>query len=256
MSLDNFLTSATPLPTALATSNTIYDRDSTFVGALYRAASPAAARRALAHHTHVVHGARPASHEIAAWRCIALRAGRDGLRGPEDFELATGAEDDGEQGGARAVLRTMEREGVLDAVVIVSRWFGGTMLGPVRFAHIETCAREVCRTFRALEDVEGVIEELKGLNTRLARLRAELAALSDSSPSLMPDVLGAGAAGPGSSQTAAREVDYTAMLLRPTPDLPRAKRLVAARMNAIRSVSGLIARSKGGSTVSSSLGAG
>lgn len=120
--LESFITFNTPPPSSLATSAEIRDRGSIFVGAIYRIASSSAAERARNHHEHVVHGARPASHEIAAWRCMGLKAGRDGLRGPDDFEVVSGKEDDGEDGGGRAVLRTMEKEGVLDALVIVSRW--------------------------------------------------------------------------------------------------------------------------------------
>ena len=51
-----------------------------------------------------------------------MKPGRSGLGGPDDFAVVCGKEDDGEDGGGRCVLRTMEKEGVLDAVVIVSRW--------------------------------------------------------------------------------------------------------------------------------------
>lgn len=53
---------------------------------------------------------------------MSLRPGRSGLGGPDDFTLTQGSEDDGETGGGRAVLRAMEKEGVLDAVVVISRW--------------------------------------------------------------------------------------------------------------------------------------
>lgn len=58
-----------------------------------------------------------------AYRTVSLRAGRDGLRGPEDFELRTGADDDGEKYGAAKILKVMETEGVVDAVVVCSRWW-------------------------------------------------------------------------------------------------------------------------------------
>ncbi|THH05947.1 hypothetical protein EW145_g4433 [Phellinidium pouzarii] len=250
--LDSFLTFSSPPPTALATANEIQDRDSTFTGAIYRATSPTVARRALRHHAQVVHSTRPASHEIAAWRCMVLRAGRDGLRGPEDFEVVSGSEDDGEQNGGRTVLRTMEKEGVIDAIVVVSRWFGGTLLGPVRFTHIETCTREVCRTFRAIEDVEAVIEELKELDVRLAQLRAELVELTVQPQTDSSTSYGAPLEPEGQSSLQSpigvpainRAIDYTAMLLSPIPDLPRAKRLLVARQNAIRSVNDIIARNR------------
>jgi len=74
------------------------------------------------HLKHVLHGSRPASHEIVAWRCMVLKNDRTGLSGPEDFELRTGTDDDGEKWAASKILKVMEGEGVIDAVVIVSRW--------------------------------------------------------------------------------------------------------------------------------------
>jgi hypothetical protein len=53
---------------------------------------------------------------------MSLRSGRDGLAGPEDFEVVKGNRDDGEKWAGERVLRVMEREGVMDGVVIVSRW--------------------------------------------------------------------------------------------------------------------------------------
>ena len=53
---------------------------------------------------------------------MSLRPGRNGLGGPSDFEVLSGSDDDGEEHGGRTVLRTMEKEGVIDALVIVSRW--------------------------------------------------------------------------------------------------------------------------------------
>ncbi|KAH8112854.1 ribosomal protein S5 domain 2-like protein [Phellopilus nigrolimitatus] len=230
--LDSFVTSSTPPPNPLSTSQEIRDRSSTFIGTLYRASSPAAAQRARTYHARVAHGAHPASHEITAWRCMALRSRCDGLRGPEDFELVQGLEDDGEDNGGRRVLRTMEREGVIDAVVIVSRWYGGTLLGPVRFTHIETCTREVCRAFKVIEEVEAIIEELKELDVKLAQLRADLARSSASTTAGTSEVNAPNRTAP----------DYNLMLLTPVPDLTRAKRLLTARQNAIRSVSGILAR--------------
>ncbi len=49
--------------------------------------------------------------------------------------------DDGEAGAAAAILRMLEREGVTDHIIVVTRWFGGTQLGGDRFRHITTCTR-------------------------------------------------------------------------------------------------------------------
>lgn len=124
--LESFVTFSKPPRKAIATSQEIRDRSSLFVGAIYRATSSSEAQDAIRQHTQVVHGANKASHEMRAWRYMALKKGRDGLGGEDDFEVKCGSDDDGEDGGGKKVLRTMEAEGVLDAVVIVSRWCAET----------------------------------------------------------------------------------------------------------------------------------
>ncbi|TDL27864.1 ribosomal protein S5 domain 2-like protein [Rickenella mellea] len=222
--LDNFLKVPKPLPKALATSQEIRDRGSIFVGAAYRASTPIEARNCIKHHDHVVHVSKRATHEIAAWRCMVLKHGKDGLGGPEDFELQVGCDDDGENWGGGKVLKTMQSEGVIDAVVIVSRWYGGTMLGPARFTHIETCAREACRTFKLVEDVEACVEELKEMDDTLTSLRGQLASLSEPSEN--------------TPSSTSKTHDYSSLL--DPPDLAKAQRLVNARRNAIKSINALM----------------
>ncbi|MCB6178287.1 YigZ family protein [Rhodobacter sp. Har01] len=49
--------------------------------------------------------------------------------------------DDGETGAGAVILRMLDREGLLDHVVVVTRWYGGVHLGGDRFAHVVTCVR-------------------------------------------------------------------------------------------------------------------
>jgi len=49
--------------------------------------------------------------------------------------------DDGEAGAGAVILRMLEREGLCDHVVVVSRWYGGVNLGGDRFAHVVTAVR-------------------------------------------------------------------------------------------------------------------
>jgi hypothetical protein len=53
---------------------------------------------------------------------MVVKKGCTGLGGPEDFEVQAGNDDDGEKWGSSKILKVMESEGVIDAVVIVSRW--------------------------------------------------------------------------------------------------------------------------------------
>lgn len=120
--LDSFIQLSRPRPDPVATSQEIRDRGSTFVATLYLASTPAEARSRINHVKHVLHRSHPASHEIAAWRCMVLKHGRTGLGGPDDFELSVGRIDDGEQWAGDKVLNVMQAHGIIDAVVVLSRW--------------------------------------------------------------------------------------------------------------------------------------
>ena len=50
-------------------------------------------------------------------------------------------DDDGEAGAGAVILRMLEREGLVDVIVVVTRWYGGVHLGGDRFAHVVTSVR-------------------------------------------------------------------------------------------------------------------
>ena len=56
--------------------------------------------------------------------------------------------DDGEAGAGAVILRMLEREGLTDHIVVVTRWYGGTHLGGDRFAHVVTCTRAALAALR------------------------------------------------------------------------------------------------------------
>ena len=47
--------------------------------------------------------------------------------------------DDGEAGAGMVILRMLEREGLLDHIIVVTRWYGGKHLGGDRFRHVQDC---------------------------------------------------------------------------------------------------------------------
>ena len=49
--------------------------------------------------------------------------------------------DDGESGAGAVILKMLERAGLTDHIIVVTRWYGGTHLGGDRFAHVVTCTR-------------------------------------------------------------------------------------------------------------------
>ncbi|XP_040613793.1 protein IMPACT isoform X3 [Mesocricetus auratus] len=52
-------------------------------------------------------------------------------------------EDDGETAAGGRLLHLMEILNVKNVIVVVSRWYGGILLGPDRFKHINNCARNI-----------------------------------------------------------------------------------------------------------------
>lgn len=49
--------------------------------------------------------------------------------------------DDGESGAGMVILRMLEREGLANHVVVVTRWYGGKHLGGDRFRHVQEAVR-------------------------------------------------------------------------------------------------------------------
>jgi putative IMPACT (imprinted ancient) family translation regulator len=60
--------------------------------------------------------------------------------------------DDGETGAGAVILKMLEREGLVDHVVVVTRWYGGVHLGGDRFAHVVSCTRAALAALRATLD--------------------------------------------------------------------------------------------------------
>ncbi|KAH3673380.1 hypothetical protein WICPIJ_009832 [Wickerhamomyces pijperi] len=71
------------------------------------------------------------SHNMLAYRI----ANPNGTR-------ASDCDDDGETAAGSRMLHLLTLMGVENCVVVVSRWFGGTHIGPDRFKHINSTARE------------------------------------------------------------------------------------------------------------------
>lgn len=108
----------------------IEDRSSVFV-AFY---SPALPLNALQTHPFF----KTASHRIAAWRKPSSQRAVLPSSRPLD---EVGYDDDGERYAGAKLTKIMEAMDV-EGSLVVGRWYGGVLLGPVRFTHIENCARE------------------------------------------------------------------------------------------------------------------
>lgn len=49
--------------------------------------------------------------------------------------------DDGEGGAGQIILHMLERAGLTDHMIVVTRWYGGKHLGGDRFRHVQDCVR-------------------------------------------------------------------------------------------------------------------
>ena len=49
--------------------------------------------------------------------------------------------DDGESGAGAIILRMLERAGLRDHLIVVTRWYGGKHLGGDRFRHVQVAVR-------------------------------------------------------------------------------------------------------------------
>lgn len=81
---------------------------------------------------------RNATHNIMAYRISAAEGPSEGPgRFYQDYD------DDGEAAAGGRLLHLLQVANVSNAVVVVSRWFGGVLLGPARFGLINNTARQL-----------------------------------------------------------------------------------------------------------------
>ena len=107
--LDAFISSRkNPISEPVFTSRELHDRGSVFVANIYHANTQQEAKARVDQMKALVHSAKPATHEMSAWRCMVPKPGRSGLGGPEDFELQSGSKDDGERWAGGKILNVME----------------------------------------------------------------------------------------------------------------------------------------------------
>jgi hypothetical protein len=88
-----------------------------------------------------------ADHRMVAWRRpsaqrtlgLGLAASSAGVG--KTIVCTTGSDDDGEKYAGKRLERVLIDLDV-QGTIVVARWYGGILLGPVRFTHIENVARE------------------------------------------------------------------------------------------------------------------
>ncbi|ROV92704.1 hypothetical protein VSDG_06596 [Cytospora chrysosperma] len=104
---------------------------STFLARCAAVTSPEQAAGYVRHLLATDRRARGATHNITAWR----------IRGPGGASYQD-CDDDGEAAAGGRLLHLMQLMDLWDAMVVVTRWYGGQKLGPRRFALINAVARD------------------------------------------------------------------------------------------------------------------
>ncbi|CAM6089186.1 unnamed protein product [Calypogeia fissa] len=88
-----------------------------------------------------------ATHNISAYRIMQHRAaaapGKGGKHAIDGEVTISDCDDDGENAAGGRLLHLLEVCKCRNVLVVVSRWYGGTLLGPDRFKHINNVAREL-----------------------------------------------------------------------------------------------------------------
>lgn len=67
-------------------------------------------------------------------------------------ELVRVKNDDGEGGAGNVILRNLEREGLENHIIVVTRWYGGVKLGGDRFRHVQRCVRHYLDHWRLIDE--------------------------------------------------------------------------------------------------------
>ncbi|KAM4685059.1 protein IMPACT isoform 4-T4 [Amazona ochrocephala] len=123
--------------------NPITDRRSTFQAHLAPVVTPRQVKRVL-EKLYENKKIASATHNIYAYRIYC-----------EDKQtFLQDCEDDGETAAGGRLLHLMQILNVHNVLVVVSRWYGGILLGPDRFKHINNCARNVLVEYNYVPSVE------------------------------------------------------------------------------------------------------
>ena len=114
------------------------DRKSVFQAHLCRIESASDVPKALTQLLQSSSKMQRATHHMHAWRLVT-----DPEDGTNNRIVQHDNDDDGEDGAGSKLSYLLDMRQDNNCLVVVSRWYGGTHLGPKRFAHIVNVAREL-----------------------------------------------------------------------------------------------------------------
>jgi putative IMPACT (imprinted ancient) family translation regulator len=112
-------------------TSAITEKKSIFISRAAAVTSPDQAQKYLQHLLATDKKVARATHNITAWRT----RGADGISYQD-------SDDDGETAAGGRVLHLMQLMDVWDVMIVVTRWYGGVLLGPDRFRIINSSVRD------------------------------------------------------------------------------------------------------------------
>ncbi|PBP21244.1 UPF0029-domain-containing protein [Diplocarpon rosae] len=124
-----------------AQSDVVVEMKSVFVARSAPVSSPDEARSYLQRLLESDKKVRSATHNITAWRI----KGENGVAYQD-------CDDDGETAAGGRVLHLMQLMDIWNAMVVVTRWYGGHQLGPKRFSVINAVARDALVKARFVQE--------------------------------------------------------------------------------------------------------
>ncbi|CAD6567955.1 MAG: hypothetical protein CYPHOPRED_002175 [Cyphobasidiales sp. Tagirdzhanova-0007] len=196
-------------PRPFGISSPLQDKDSTFLAYAAQAESAHDIKRVREYVVEQAnedfHPNEPASHVAHGARFLSLKPGRSGLD-ESHFEVSLNMENDGEDKAGRTIVDALAGANACDVIVCVSRWFGGSFLGPRRFDDIRKVALEA---LYALRDEEKLLELQNILEAKDKEIYDMLKSVSRKAGTAVP--------------SARRSEQYDNL------DLAKARRLLAAR---------------------------
>ncbi|EAW14806.1 IMPACT family protein [Aspergillus clavatus NRRL 1] len=121
-------------------SDVVTEKKSVFVGRAVRVTSSEQAQGYLDHLLATEKKVAAATHNISAWRIRQQRASAG--KGESAEMIVQDCDDDGETAAGGRLLHLMQLMDVWDVIVVVTRWYGGILLGPDRFRIINAVGRD------------------------------------------------------------------------------------------------------------------
>ncbi|KAL2149383.1 hypothetical protein VTH82DRAFT_8731 [Thermothelomyces myriococcoides] len=150
-----------------AVSEPITLRDSTFAARTVHISDPSQQRTLIQSLLNANPNLRTATHNAWAYRI------RPPPEAASNAHIREDSFDDGETGCGDLMLRIMREAGAVDTLVVLTRWFGGTLLGPDRWRLMRNCVSAALAERLRMRGVEVSLggEALWGLDLEAMRAK-------------------------------------------------------------------------------------